>query len=65
MVQIKQADYQKISTDYRGMWNGKRFVFAGCIMHGGGMRLAVEGIDFEIVPTPKIVTKTSRRNIAR
>ena len=35
MVRIKQADYERISKDYRGIWNGKRTVFAGCISKDG------------------------------
>ena len=45
MVRIKQADYERISKDYRGIWNGKRTVFASCISKDGGTRFAVEGID--------------------
>ena len=53
MITIKQADFEKISKDYRGTWEGKRSVFAGCIMKDGGTRLAVEGKDFEIIPNPQ------------
>lgn len=61
MLQIKQADFEKISKDYRGVWEGKRSVFAGCIMKDGGTRLAVEGIDFEIIPTPRPYKRQPRR----
>jgi len=63
MLQVKQADYEKISKDYRGLWQGKRSVFAGCIVKNGGTKLAVEGIDFEIIPTPE-ATKKSRKSRA-
>ena len=53
MVRIKQADYERISKDYRGIWNGKRTVFASCISKDGGTRFAVERIDFEVIPPPK------------
>lgn len=59
MLQIKQADFEKISPDYRGTLDGKRSVFAGCIMKDGGMRFALEGIDFEVIPAYK---RESRRN---
>lgn len=52
MIKIKQSDFEKISKDYRGNWQGKRSVFAGCIMTGGGTKIAIEGVDFEIIPTP-------------
>ena len=58
MLQIKQADFDKISPDYRGTWEGKRSVFAGCIMKDGGMKFALEGVDFEVIPTYK---RQSRR----
>jgi hypothetical protein len=52
MKQIKQSDFDKISKDYRGQLDGKRTVFAGCIIDNGGTRLAIEGVDFEITPAP-------------
>jgi hypothetical protein len=61
-TQIKQADYEKISKDYRGIWEGKRTVFAGCLVKDGGTRLSVEGIDFEIIPTPKLIKRTRRHH---
>jgi hypothetical protein len=61
MIKIKEADFNKISQDYRGTWEGKRSVFAGCIMNNGGTRYALEGIDFEIVPMPQPYKRRSRR----
>lgn len=52
MLVIKQSDFDKISKDYRGNLDNKRTVFAGCIINNGGTRFAIEGIDFEIIPTP-------------
>jgi len=58
MLQIRQAEYDKISNDYKGTWEGKRYVFAGCIMKNGGTRFAIEGVDFAIIPTmPKQVKR--------
>jgi hypothetical protein len=62
MLTIKQADFDKISPDYRGTWNDKRSVFAGCIMKDGGTRLALEGVDFEVIPTPIPYKRQSRRS---
>ena len=53
MIKIKEAEFKKISPDYTGTHDGKRSVFAGCIMPNMGTMIAVEGTDFEIVPTPK------------
>jgi len=53
MIKIKETDFNKISPDYKGTHEGKRTVFAGCIMPNMGTNIAVEGTDFEIVPTPK------------
>jgi hypothetical protein len=52
MITIKQADFDNIHKDYKSTWNGKRAVFAGCLMKDGGTKMAVEGQDFEIIPAP-------------
>jgi hypothetical protein len=52
MLKVKQADYMKISKDFRGIIDGKRSCFAGCLIKGGGTVLIIEGKDFEIIPTP-------------
>jgi hypothetical protein len=64
MLKIKEADYRQISRDYRGILDGKRTVFAGCILPRGGTRMAVEGVDFEIIPTPKTAPRQWRRRAA-
>jgi len=48
------AEYTKIHRDFRGVYDGKRSVFMGCIIKGGGSTLAIEGIHFEIIPPKKI-----------
>lgn len=50
MKRISKKQYEAISKDYRGVWEGKRTVFAGCLGFSGlGTRLAVEGVDFEVI----------------
>jgi len=60
MLQIKQADYESISRDFRGVIDGTRGVFAGSFIKDGGTRILREGVDFEIIPTPKTQPKKLR-----
>lgn len=61
MIKVTQEKWDRIPKDYKGKWSpgfgfgipeeliGKRNVFAGSIVKGGGTALLTEGIDFEIV----------------
>ena len=61
MVKITLADYRKIHPDFRAIIDGKRCAFAGSIgIKEGYCRLAMEGHDFEITPTPRTNKNASR-----
>ena len=60
MLQVKEADFLAIHKDSRGFVGDARSCFAGCLIPGGMTRLIAEGVDFEIIPTPKPMVKNRR-----
>jgi hypothetical protein len=57
MIKITKKEWENIHKDYKGKIKhncssehvGRKGCFLGCIQKDGGTKLAIEGIDFEIV----------------